>query len=70
MINATLDRLRSQRDVLNARLRTAEARIVMEGGMRHPMKRRWPILAASIAFLVLVLPLFFAILPKIAIPPS
>lgn len=63
-VNATLDRLRSQRDVLNARLRTAEARIVMEGGVRHPMNRRWPILAASIAFLVLGLPLFFAILPK------
>jgi serine/threonine protein kinase/WD40 repeat protein len=47
--NATLGRLKSQRDVLNARLRAAEARLMLEGIRRLPHRRRWLAVAAVLA---------------------
>jgi serine/threonine protein kinase len=46
--NATLNRLKNQRDVLNARLRAAEARLVTEGARRPGPRRRWLAMGAAL----------------------
>ena len=63
MADATLGRLRGQRDLLQARLRVAQARLNIEGGGRRP-RRRWLVptavllglaTAAGVIWLVLAL---------------
>jgi len=58
--DATLARLRSQRDVLGARLRAVEARQAMEGG-RSRSKRRWPLARMAIAGTLVAAVLFVVV---------
>ena len=63
--DATLNRLRSQRDVLNARLRTAEAGVRLAGGAA---KRRWQVPRAA-AVAIAAVSVFLAVASLLAFLP-
>ena len=64
-VDATLNRLRSQRDLLRGRLRVAEANMRLQGGIAHPRLRR-RLVAAAVVGLALVVgaALVFWLWPK------
>ncbi len=67
--DATLASLRSQQNVLKARLQAAEARRQMEGGLPQPKRRRWLVpMAVGTAVLALMVLLF--ILRRANEPPA
>jgi formylglycine-generating enzyme required for sulfatase activity/serine/threonine protein kinase/WD40 repeat protein len=64
-VDATLKRLRSQRDLLRGRLRVANARLRMEGGSARPrLPRRLAVAAGLGLLLFLAAALFFALVPR------
>ena len=67
--DATLARLRSQQNLLKARLQAAEARRQLEGGLPQPKRRRWLVPMAIGAGLIALVSLLL-ILPKVSKPPD
>jgi WD40 repeat protein len=57
--DAKLTQLRSQRDVLKARLRSAEARQQLEGGRPPTKRRRWVFVVLAAGLLIFILPSLF-----------